>query len=454
LSGIALAAFASFAAACSDSSGQADGDVGTSGDHLGGGAPTAPTLKTLEERCKLINGRFLDDPTSNDPQFRANIRGTDLGIPVAHGDNIYFFFGDTAGKQGIWPITIESLPDAVGYVPYGSVKSDPNSLCWDLRFIVGATDASVGHSQDARVDADFAFASMTPPAGHDISEFIKNPVGPRGANAFPNAPGDFEVPSGAFSYDGSIYLFYTTVGSPTDVDMKGSYLARWTAPGPNTFPQYDILYAVDERFDAKGQLGGDFINIAPVVSGDYVYLFGTGEFRASPISLARKRLSTLATPGGFDRYDAKTKTWRSYAHSVGDPIVKTSAGEVSVRYFPEIQRFVMLNQEISPKSENQIIARFASRPEGPWTDGTVVASLSDATFKSKYCCVNSFCSGDRMLNCDRAGYYGAYLLPEVRQEQNGTFSIDFVLSTWDPYNVVLMSATFADANAAAPAANE
>src|SRR2546430_1205222 len=83
-----------------------------------------------------------------------------------------------------------------------------------------------------------------------------------------NVPGDFEVPSGAFEHAGQIYVLYTTVRSPSDITMIGGYLARWS---PSSFPGYDILYAIGDA---------DFINIAAETTTDYVYLFGTGTYRA------------------------------------------------------------------------------------------------------------------------------------------------------------------------------
>ncbi len=412
-------------------------------------AGAAPTFVSLTERCKLINDKNLDDQSANQPAYHANLRGTDLGIPVANGNDLFFFFGDSAGVRGIWPFGGESLPDAVGYaaLPHAAVIADPGVLCTNLRFLGGPLQSGIGHSLDNHIERDFAAASMTPPAGHALSEFIHNPAGARGANAFPNLPGDFEVPSGAFSWGGSIYVFYTTVVSPSTVEMKGSYLARWAAPSTSGPPSYEILYAVDERFDAAGALHGDFINVAPVVSGDFVYLYGTGEYRKSPVHLARKALSSLAQPGGFERFDALTKQWlpatASASATAATPVVASAGiGELSVQYFPAIHRFAMLDQEIVA-GENQVLARFATSPEGPWSAAISVASLSDPAFFTKYCCVSLDCSGERLLNCDRAGFYGAYMLPDVTTRPDGSFVIDFVLSTWDPYDVALMSATFA-----------
>ena len=257
-----------------------------------------PSVEELALRCKLISDRHIDDPTPNDTHRRANLRGTDLGIPVAHGDELYLFFGDTAGAQGIWPLGPESLPDAVGYAaaPAAEVAADPGLLCSQLRFLV--TGGATGE-----VESDFAAAHMTPPPGRAIGEFVRNPAGPRGAGLFPHLPGDFEVPSGAFSHGGSIYIFYTIINHEP-FEMRGSYLARWLKPSTSSLPNYDILYHVDQRFDEGGPLRGDFINIAALVVGEHVYLYGTGPYRASPVHLVRKPLAELETPGGFERFDA------------------------------------------------------------------------------------------------------------------------------------------------------
>jgi len=393
-----------------------------------------PIFESLNLRCKLISDSNIDDPTPNNTHYRANLRGTDLGIPVAHGDDLYFFFGDSAGAQNIWPLGTESLPDAVGYsaVTGAEVAADASVLCSQLRFLVTG-------SASGDVESDFAAGYMAPPAGHDISEFIHNPAGPRGANMFPNLPGDFEVPSGAFSHGGSIYLFYTIINQDP-FEMRGSYLAVWGSPSTDGLPNYDILYHVDERFDSSGPLRGDFINIAPLIVDDQLYLYGTGPYRASPVHLARKPLADLAVEGGFQSYDADSGTWVA-ANAPAAPVVpEPNIGELSVRYFPSIERYVMLDQEINVG--NRIAARFAESPEGPWSAPVTVATMSDSDFAARYCCIGTDCSGERLIECAHAGFYGTYMLPEATVNADGSFSIDFLMSTWIPYNVALMTATF------------
>ncbi len=422
--------------------GGASGGGGASAQGGGAGAAGAkpgpkkvPDFQGLSMRCKLINGKHLDDPTANQTHWRANLRGTDLGIPVRHGDDLFVFFGDTAGAVNIWPLGPESLPDAVGYsaLPYAEVAKDPGVLCQNLRFLLTG-----GKSGD--VEGDFAAVSMTPPKGHSVSEFIHNPAGPRGQGVFPNLPGDFEVPSGVFSHLGSIYVFYTTINLEP-FEMRGSYLARWPSPSTAGKPDLQVLHHVDQRFDTNGPLRGDFIQVAPLVSGNQLYVFGTGKYRASPVHLARKPLAKLAEEGGFQRYDAAKKQWVA-PDAPGAPIVASPhVGELSVQYFAAIDRYVMLDQEVS--AGNRVVARFADAPEGPWSEAVTVAQMEDPAFALQYCCIpGGNCDGARLMHCDKAGFYAPYLLPDLITHPDGSFTLSFFLSTWDPYNVALMGATF------------
>ena len=395
-----------------------------------------PTFTGYETLCKLINGQRNEDATPNGNHLRANLMGTDLGIPVDHNNRLYLFFGDTMGYKGIWRVG-ESLPDAVGYAlgTVADVEKDPKSLCSQMRFLRLPTSGSIGPKMDARIEGDFAPAAMIAPQGHALGDYIKNPSG---NGKFPQLPGDFEVPSGAFSHGGSIYLFYTTVNS--EVEMKASYLAKWRAPDPAGVPTYEILYPIDQRFDAGGTLGGNFINIAAETFGPWVYLYGTGEYRESPVYLARKLLATIDKPGGFERFDPKRQLWVPQGTSV-DPIVTASYnGEVSVRHYPEIGRFMMLNQQGTP-TYNRVVARFAERPQGPWSEAVTVHDMADRKFTDKHCCSADGCGPQQLFHCGKAGFYGTYLFPFVKGDRDA-FTVTYTMSTWDPYNVALMQASF------------
>src|SRR5690606_12088816 len=124
----------------------------------------------------------------------------------------------------------------------------------------------------------------------------------------------------------------------------------------------------------------------PVVQGDYVYLFGTGAYRKSAVHLARKALSTLDVAGGYESFDAASGAWVAGNAPAAPVVPSNSIGELSVRYFPGVNRFVMLDQEIA--GGNFVMARFANRVEGPWSAPIPVAKMEDPAFAATYCCVN------------------------------------------------------------------
>jgi hypothetical protein len=323
-----------------------------------------------------------------------------------------------------------------------TVAADPSLLCRDLRFLLVPAGSALGPTLDPRIQSDFAGLYMTAPEGHSLGEFIHNPAG--GSATLPHVPGDFEVPSGAFAHEGAAYVFYTTVTSRSAPDMKASYLARWSAPSPVAQPGLEILYAIDQRFDGAGALRGDFVNIAPQPSGEYLYLFGTGEYRASTVHLARKRLDSLGSAGGVERWDSATRTWLPAGSSASAaPIVAARGyGELSVRYFPALGRWMMLGVEYSGRAP-RAIARFAERPEGPWS-AVVVHDLADPLFQRSYCCAREDdCVGTQFLNCQHTGFYGGYLLPDAVVHADDSFTVAYLLSSFSPYGVELFSATFA-----------
>jgi hypothetical protein len=385
-----------------------------------------PALVDAAQICKLLSNRNVSDPTANDVQHAANVLGADLGIPVVSGERLFIMFGDTIGFNGIWAGN-ESHPDSVGYGldSASAIAADPSLLCTRLGIVTLPRNQSIGPSRDPAIQADFAGVAMLAPPGRSLSEFIRNPAGPPDST-FAQLPGDFEVPSGAFSVGDAIYVFYTTVVSRSNIDMIGSYLAKWVQPTTTGPFGLQILHHIDDRLDT-GPLGGKFINIAAEVFEDHVYLFGTGQYRRSAIHLARKPLAALETEGGFE--------------DLGELVGTPGYGELSVRYFPSIQRWMLLAEELQPGS-NRIVAYFADRPEGPWSDAIVVHDMADPSFLATYCCGSEDqCAGSQMFNCNRTGFYGTYLFPTITETAD-TFTVTYTMSSFSPYNVALFRATF------------
>lgn len=398
-------------------------------------SPDIPTLNRMQNSllhieiinysmvCKLINERFNDDPTANDLQHRFNLKGTDFGISAASREQVWFFFGDTMAFKDSWKPG--SGPDSVGYVdaPAEKLAANPELLCGHLNFLRARSPA----------EHDFAAGRMIPPAGQPISTYVRNPAGPR----FPDVPGTFEVPSGAFAYGGNMYIFYT--GGPDfsmkPVNMTVSYLAKWESPSSDKQPHYQILYMIDEL--NGGLMGGHFINVAPVVNEDdgYLYLFGSGSYRRSAVYLARKLLKSLSQPGGFEYFNGSGK-WSSEGTMAVPVAEENSVGELSARHYKRIGTWLLMYAV-----KGQVVLRAARRPDGPWSQAVIVHSMRDENFREHYCCGEGPCEGKHMIHFDKAGTYAPYLLPVISPpEKDGTIRINYLLSTWNPYNTVLMSA--------------
>ncbi|MGA3281210.1 MAG: DUF4185 domain-containing protein [Smithella sp.] len=373
--------------------------------------------------CKLINERFNDDPTANDLQHRFNLKGTDLGISTAIGEKVWFFFGDTMAFKDSWKPG--QGPDSVGYADAsaGRIAADPEILCSRLNFLRAKPPAQ----------QDFAAARMIPPEGQPLSMYVRNPAGPK----FPDVPGTFEVPSGAFVYGGAIFVFYT--GGPDfsvkPVKMSISYLAKWESPSPDGHPHYQILYMLDDI--NGGRMGGHFINVAPVVDEEegFLYLFGSGLYRRSTIYLARKSLKNLNRPDGFEFFGGPGK-WSPESKTAVPVVDENAVGELSARYYKRIGTWLLMYAD-----EGRIVLRAAHRPDGPWSEAAKVHSMKDEIFRERYCCGEGACNGQHMIHCGKAGVYAPYMLPVIASPaKDGTVTVNYMLSTWNPYNTVLMSA--------------
>jgi hypothetical protein len=350
------------------------------------------------------------------------LKGTDLGISVAGRGQVWFFFGDTMAFKNSWKPG--QGPDSIGFVEASPERlaSTPNLLCDHLNFVRAKPPA----------EHDFAAASMIPPADQPISMYVRNPAGPR----FPNVPGSFEVPSGSFAYDGDIYIFYT--GGPDfsvkPIKMSISYLAKWESPSPDKPPHYQILYMLDDI--NSGRMGGHFINIAPVVDEEegYLYLFGSGLYRQSAIYLARKPLKGISEPGGFEYFSGPGR-WSSQSNMAVPIAEENSVGELSARYYKHIGIWLLMYAR-----KGEVVLRAANKPDGPWSQATQVHSMQDDIFRKRYCCEEGFCEGEHMIHYNKAGAYAPYMLPTIAPPvKKGTVTINYLLSTWNPYNTVLMS---------------
>jgi hypothetical protein len=417
----------------------------TADDSTGAPLPDAwvPSFVDRSLVCKLVSNTGLDDPTANQTHTRFNLRGTDLGIPVTLGDRLLIFFGDTVGYRMIWDFGED--PDAVATIDAASVLADPSALCDGLSFWVTGDVPSVAAGVDPAIERDFAGAAMTAPDGQSVADYIAQPAGP-----FDFMPGTFEVPTGALADGTGVWIFYAGLVDPVPgYHATRNYLARWDDANTAAAPSYRIVRPIDDL--VGGALGGHFIQVAPVAFGDEVWLFGTGEYRRSGVYVGRIDRAALESGDGTELYDPAMAMWRDVgaidAAAIAPVFETDGVGELSVQWVEDPGLLVALYQRELHDAQgnimdNRVVLRTAPTPEGPWSDAVTIVDMADPAFAAAHCCGDGVCEGEQISNCGVAGLYGAYLLPVgaaiVGEDDTRELELPFLVSTWDPYNVVLM----------------
>ena len=151
--------------------------------------------------------------------------------------------------------------------------------------------------------------------------------------------------------------------------------------------------------------------------------------------------------GRFIRYYAGNRDDKPiWADEEGQavPLFGVCVGELSVRWNPIIERWLVLYQSDSP---GDIAMRSANHPWGPWTDPVVAFN----SWENKGLGVFMHEGGKQdflhdnipTAESDRWGLaYGPGLIaPLTRGTPGKSSDIFFTMSTWNPYQVMLMTAT-------------
>ena len=290
---------------------------------------------------------------------------------------------------------------------------------------------------------------------------------PGGSFKSPSVPGVnlscFNVPLSGVAQGSSMYVWFST-----DC-MTRSVLAR-TDDGAQTFS------LIGDVSDCK--CGGScvnsspplqscaqdchFVNVSaslvpearaqglPPANGDRVLLFGTGKYRMSDVFLSAAPLAQIED-GTSRRYftgvdpASCAPSW-GMTESAAKPIFSTAGegddggscvGEVSVHYDDVMKLWIaMYNCGLA---HHNIQARAAATPWGPWSAPLTVFDASAAhckyIYKSGAGCNNL--SDPKRLNEDGA-VYGPYAIGRYTKATAQGAKLYFVMSTWNPYNTVLM----------------
>ncbi len=341
------------------------------------------------------NGTGTPNFAFNRTESRFSIIGTDLGVSFDHQDRLYFLFGDT------W---------RVGH-------STPND---DLDAIASCTDTNADD-------------------GLELTFLPRPPVVPG------IALGAFEVPLDGVSWNGSMYVFFSTDRrrAAAYTLMGRSILAR----SDNNGLDFTLLYEVSRY---------KFINVSTMIvnarehglpgDGPQLVVFGSGRYRSSDVYLAVKPAAKIEKPGGFLFYAGGLgKPYWSRDEDDAVPLFDEGCvGELSVRWNPLMGAWMCLYNADWPADRSSvggIVMRWARRPYGPWSTGDLVFSVNDGLGKFMHQPnvdhTQEGFGSDR--SADLAGMYGPYQIPQYSRWSNNGVQIYFTMSTANPYQTMLMT---------------
>ena len=358
---------------------------------------------SVRKICQLTGerDRRWNTDAFNRTESRFGLVGTDLGSSFEHDGRLWFLFGDT------WP-------DA----------DSGDSVAW-----------TVDRTPEPGIRLHF------PSSG---SRFTCPRVS--GSDGCPVSTRAFEVPLDGFSANGHMYVFRSTEHyreGGREV-MGRSVLTRAVNGDPTTLScLYDFSIA---------RLGGKFVNVSCVVSdedlsglpfrGPALLAWGSGRYRASDAYLA------CAPPRSVEneecwRYfcgiDRRRPTW---SENEGDAVAlfpHPQIGELSVTWNAPLGVWLMLYNAGSPRGIN---ARVARHPWGSWSAPVVVFDPDwPDTGYGAFMHITDSSDGlsDPGRQDEWGGEYGPYVIDRYTRALPGRrAAVYFVMSTWNPYNVVEM----------------
>ena len=341
-------------------------------------------------------------PTRSRTVTRYQIQGTDLGYSFEHDGRAYFLFGDTIGRLGHAFDTI-------------------------------ATADALDPEQGVRLDF------LT--SGRDPYLIVQPPGISMGA---------FEVPISGISLGGQMYVVVTT-NHAVDYSTDRSVLTKFTPPA--TFKPLRTLSQLPAgRFATRMSLHAEPGSVAGLPpGGPFVIAWGTGTYRMSDGYLSLTPVASFETGQGtryFAGLDtAGGPTW-SDAESDAKPIVRDGTiGDLSVTWCKDLGLWLMTYDRRHPMTT--VAFSYSQTPWGPWSepqvlfdeirDGALGTFIHDPKARPDDGLAGPVTGkGNANPGARRGGSYGAYIVERWTKLQGAELNLYYVLSTWNPYVVVLM----------------
>ena len=342
----------------------------------------------------------LHQPTISQTETRYGIQGTDLGYSFDNQGRTYFLFGDTLG-------TLDKALD-----------------------VIATTDAT---DPEKGVRLDFLTAG-----NHYLT------IQPPGISM-----GAFEVPVSGISIGGQMYVVVSTNHS-ADRSTDRSVLTKFTLP--STFQPLRTISQLPMGRFIKMSLHIDPGSTTGLPSGGpFVFIWGTGVYRQSDAYLAIVPEANFETGLGtlyFAGLDSTGAPAWSNKEADAVPIVKNGTlGDLSVTWCKDLGLWLMTYDQRAPTTG--IAFSYSKTPWGPWSEPQVIFNdVRDGA-------LGKFIHDPRIKPDDglegpvigsvqadpaavKGGTYAPYVVERWTKVHGSELDLYYVLSTWNPYVVVLM----------------
>lgn len=337
-------------------------------------------------------------PTFNRTQSRYGISGTDLGYSFDHNGKTYFLFGDTVGPQA---------GDVIG--------------------VTSSTDPDGPLALDFLTNFDGSYLKVEPPGV---------------------SMGGNEVPTSGISIDGVMYVVVKTNNTPR-ASTDYTLLTRYDEVQRSFQPLRQLSRLPDGHFITTT------LRLAPLgqkglpTSGPNLLIFGSGQYRRSNAYLSVVPAENFATGEGtryFAGLDPAGNPLWSDAEADAAPIIEhPTIGDISVQYIPDIGLWVALYDSRNPRG---VLLRYADEPWGPWSAPQVIFEPIRDQAWGVYIHNPNATPADELGGPvigpftdpmrTQGGYYAPYVIDRFTRVEGDRLTLQYVLSTWNPYVVVRM----------------
>jgi len=351
-------------------------------------------------------------PTLSRTESRYQLLGTDLGYSFEHEGTIYFLFGDTVGARDA---ALDSMATAHGQL-----------------------DPEQGVRLDFLMQSPGLYLTVQPPG---ISM------------------GAFEVPTAGISVNHQMNVVVDTKHSQ-DWQTDRSVLTRVSLP--ITPAGFRPLRTISQRPEGKFLKMSMHVHAGPLQglpdSGPYVLIWGTGQYRHSDAYLSIVPAAQFETGrdalyfAGLDRNGAPR--WDPNESAATPVIANGTMGDVSVIWMEELKIWLMTFDSRAP-AQAGILFSSSATPWGPWStpqllfnaqrDGALGKFIHDPGIQPSDGLAGPVIGkGQRNPGEVHGGNYAPYMVEswtKIRRlsPNNSELDLYYVLSTWNPYVVVLMT---------------